>query len=100
MRDFECQAEVLRAAVLRRALGKRAEEAVAASVERADWLVERTGHRVHAPAIREERARLAGLRGDAAAFEQELREAHRAYMEIDAWGHAARLAEEIGVGDL
>jgi hypothetical protein len=50
---------------------------------------------VHAPAIREERARLAGLRSEPAVFAQELREAHRAYMEIDAWGHAARLAGEL-----
>jgi adenylate cyclase len=94
-RDFECQAQIIRATVLRRTQGRHAEEAIAAAVERAAWLVERTGHRVHAPAIREERARLAGLRSEPAVFAQELREAHRAYMEIDAWGHAARLAGEL-----
>lgn len=94
-RDFECQAQITHAAILRRAQGPHAVEAIAAAVERAAWLVERTGHRVHAPAIREERARLAALRGETETFENELREAHRAYMEIDAWGHAARLAAEL-----
>lgn len=96
MRDLECEAQVLRASILRQTEGRRAEEAIAAALERASALVERTGHRIHAPAIREQRARLEALRGDREAAASELRAARDLYAEMDAWAQAARLAEELG----
>jgi len=64
-----------------------AEEALAA----AQALVEATGARVFQPDIHEARAKLARLRGDEAACQRELREAHRLLVAMGATGHATRI---------
>jgi hypothetical protein len=58
-------------------------------------LIEETASRVFAPEVHEERAELARLRGDDTTCERELREAHRLFAEMDATGHAERLAREL-----
>jgi hypothetical protein len=50
---------------------------------------------VYEPFWREARAELAKLRGDDAARERELREAHRLYSEMGATYHAERVAGEL-----
>jgi tetratricopeptide (TPR) repeat protein len=64
-------------------------------VEQMTVLAEDTGMRLYLPQAVELRAELAGLRGDPAAREGHLREAHRLYAEMNAVGHAARLANEL-----
>ena len=66
------------------------------ALDRALELVEETNGRSIEPQLLEERARLAGLLGDAAACERGLRNAQRLYIEIGAGGHAERLVEELG----
>jgi hypothetical protein len=48
------------------------------------------------PFIARERAELARLLGDDTARERELREAHRLFVEMEATGHAERVAAELG----
>jgi len=57
--------------------------------------VEATGGRALAPQILEERARLAGLRGDAGSALDMLRQAQAAYVAIGADAHARRLSDEL-----
>ncbi len=51
--------------------------------------------RAFLPLIRVERAGLAERRGDGAARERDLREAHRLFTEMGATGHAERVAREL-----
>ena len=88
-----------RARVLRRAQGAGARDEIERSLNRALALVEETNGRSIEPQLLEERARLAGLLGDAAACERGLQDAQRLYVEIGAGGHAERLAEELAEGD-
>jgi class 3 adenylate cyclase/tetratricopeptide (TPR) repeat protein len=85
----------LRARVLRIAQGAEARNAIDAALSEAEALVETTGIRAWQPFLHVERAELAGLLGDAAARERELREAYRLFSEMGAAGHAARLAAEL-----
>jgi hypothetical protein len=55
-----------------------------------------SGAFVHRAAIEVERAELARLLGDDAAYESGLRSARRLFTEMGAFGHAARLAERLG----
>jgi adenylate cyclase len=73
----------------------RADE-IGATLVQAAGLVADTGFRVFEPQILEARAELAGLRGDGAARQRELREAQRLYAEIGAAGHVQRLARVLG----
>ena len=76
--------------------GPAAREDVEACLERAsEWLGE-SGARAFEPQILEVRAELAGVVGNQASRERELREAHRLYTEMGATGHAKRLAKELG----
>ena len=59
-------------------------------------LIERIGARGEEPFVRLELAELARRRGDEAAAQCELREAHRLFTEMGATGHAERLAKELG----
>jgi tetratricopeptide (TPR) repeat protein len=94
---FEALNHLALARVLRHARGADAREEIEQTLDRAFELVEETNGRSIEPQLLEERARLAYLVGDAAAFERQLREAHRLYTEIGAGGHAGRLAEELGL---
>ena len=82
--------------MLRGARGADAREEIEQTLDRALELVEETNGRSIEPQLLEERARLAGLLGDAAACERGLRDAQRLYVAIGAGGHAERLAEELG----
>ena len=58
-------------------------------------LAEETGICFYLPLAVELRAALAGLRGDAAARQRHLREAHRLFIHAGATGHARRLTKDI-----
>ena len=96
-RVSEIEVELVLARVALRASGARAHDEVEAALARAEGLVEETEARGLAPWILEVRAELARALGDATAAEHHLREAHRLYTEMGASGHAARLAEELGL---
>jgi class 3 adenylate cyclase/tetratricopeptide (TPR) repeat protein len=66
-------------------------------VERAEALCEKTGMRVHLPALLEVRAASAERRDNPQEARRQLREAHHLYIEMGATGHAERLARELGV---
>jgi len=59
-------------------------------------VVVETGAGAQTPFLIEERARLARDVGDSRGAARLLREAQRAFAEMGAAGHAARLADEIG----
>ena len=61
-------------------------------------LVETTTARGDLPDIHVERARLAGLRGDAPARERHFREAHRLFVEMAAVLRAEHVAAEMARG--
>jgi tetratricopeptide (TPR) repeat protein len=94
---FEALNHLARARVLCRARGTDARDEIERTLDRALALVEETGGRSIEPQLLEERARLAGLLGDGAAYERGLRDAQHLYAEIGANGHAERLAEELGL---
>jgi len=92
MRIAEVHAQLARARVSLAQGGVDARSEIEATLDRALALVHSTGARSYEPQIYVERARLAGLRSDAAGREQSLREAHRLFTEMGALGHAERLA--------
>ncbi len=94
---LECDAHRVLARVLLHTEGRSSEWRIQAALESALELAERTGARSREPFIRDEYAELAGLLGDDATRERELREAHRLYTEMGATGHAQRLAAELGL---
>ena len=63
-------------------------------------LVRSTGARSYEPQICVERAQLAVLLSDPAGRQQWLREAHRLFTEMDATGHAERIAPLIAESSL
>jgi tetratricopeptide (TPR) repeat protein len=91
----ECSAQLTLARVLATVDGAPAAGAIEAALDEAERLIEETGAHLNGPTLHEERARLAGLRGDAAGRERELREAQRLYSEMGASGHVERLAQEL-----
>jgi adenylate cyclase len=92
----ECEAELVRARVLIRFDPSKARDDIAAALDAAAGLAKEMNAKSFEPFICEERARLARVSGDPAAFERELREAQRLYTEMGATGHAERLARELG----
>jgi hypothetical protein len=94
---FEALNHLARARVLRCARGADARDEIEQTLDSALELVEETNGRAIEPKLLEERARLAGLRGDAAACDLGLRDAQRLYTEMGATGHAERLREELGL---
>jgi predicted ATPase/class 3 adenylate cyclase len=97
VRIYECEVHVARARVLLATEGARAREAIEAALAEASTLVQETGAKCWEPFIHEERAALARLLGDDATHQRELREAHRLFTEVEATGHAERLAKELGI---
>ncbi len=93
----QCQAELARARVLLQLEGLEARNEIASALDAAAALAGEMNARSFEPFICEERARLAHVSGDLAAFERGLREAHRLYTEMGATGHAQRLARELGL---
>jgi tetratricopeptide (TPR) repeat protein len=94
-RGWEVYAHLAQARVLRALDGATAKAAIEACLGRAEDLVAETGARAQLPFVIEERARLARDIGDAREAKRRLREALRAFEEMGADGHAARLAAEL-----
>ncbi len=91
----ESRAQIALARILLATEGAVARERVEAALERAESLVRATGAEAHTPSIHLVRAELAGVLGDEADRERELREAHRLYTEMGATGHAERVSREL-----
>jgi class 3 adenylate cyclase/tetratricopeptide (TPR) repeat protein len=87
----ECDAQLTLARVLADVEGATAAAAIEAALQEGERLIAATGARIYSPRLHEERARLAGVRGDAAGRERELRAALRLYTEMGATGHAERI---------
>jgi len=91
----ECQAQLTLARVLSHTEGAPAAAAIETALHEAERLIAATGARSYEPILHEERARLAGVRSDAAGRERELREALRLYTEMGATGHAERISDQL-----
>ena len=94
-RVHEQEAQRSFARVLLRQEGVAAAAAVRAALDRAEALIRETGAKNCQPFVHLERAELARLLRDEAAYQRELREAHRLFLEMGATGHAERLGQEI-----
>jgi tetratricopeptide (TPR) repeat protein len=92
---YELRAHLSRARVLRALDGPNARIEIEASLARAQLLLEQSGAQAFAPFIVEERARLCEVLGDTKGAACHLREAQRLFAEVEATGHAERLAKEI-----
>jgi len=98
-RGWQVRAHLAQARVLRALDGVTAKAAIEACLARAEALVAETGARAQTPFLIEERARLALDLGDARDSAGLLREAQRAFEEMGADGHAARLSRELAVAE-
>jgi tetratricopeptide (TPR) repeat protein len=96
-KGYEVQAHRLLALALLHSQGTRAEPQIEAALAQAEALIAETGARVHTPKLLEARGEVARVLGNEAEWERQLGEAHRAYTEIGATGHAERLARELGL---
>jgi len=94
-RTDEIGAQLAVARVRRCAEGLIARPAIELALERALALIRETGARGFEPHVYLERAALARLAGDEAAYQRELREAHRLFLEIGAPIRAAEVAREL-----
>ncbi len=92
---FEADAQLALAEARLALDGDAARPQIEAALQRCSELIEQTGARIYTPQVHEQRAALAGLAGDGAEAERELREAHRLYTEMGATGHAERVAREL-----
>jgi adenylate cyclase len=90
-----CGAHLARARVLLGTAGAKAREAIEADLAEGMAAAKEQSFKAYVPFLHEERAALARLLGDETARERALREAHRLFTEMDATGHAARLAKEL-----
>ena len=81
--------------MLRALDGADARTEIEASLARAQFLLEKSGAQAFAPFIVEERARLCEVRDDEKGAARLLREAQRLFAEVEATGHAERLAKEL-----
>jgi len=89
---FELRAHLARSRVRRSLDGADARTEIEASLARAQLLLEKSEARAFAPFIVEERARLCEVLGDKEGVARHLREAHRLFVEVEATGHAERVA--------
>ena len=96
LKVFETHAHYYLARVLLHFEGADARAEVESELSRLETLVDWMGARSWQPFVHEERARLARVLKDEATCELELREAHRLFVEMDARGHAERIAQELG----
>jgi adenylate cyclase len=95
--NYESQARIALAQALCASDGAKARAAIEEELDRASTLIEQTGGRAFEPWINEARAELAGVLGDEAERERELREAHRLFVEMGATGHAERVERDLGL---
>ena len=91
----EVIALLTRAQLLLATDGLRASDRIEASLRDATALIEVMDARGLAPFVHVERAQLAQLRQDDAAWSRELEQAHRQFSDIGASGHAERTAKEL-----
>jgi tetratricopeptide (TPR) repeat protein len=91
-RLFEMDALLTRARALLASEGVSCAAEVEHTLAEASAMIEETEARCRQPVFHEISADLARLRGDQAACERELREAHRLFVRIGATGHAERIA--------
>jgi class 3 adenylate cyclase/tetratricopeptide (TPR) repeat protein len=96
-RVSEFSALLTRARALRELHGVQAPKDVEATLAEAAALLEMSGAKSYEPFFHLERAELARLTDDEAAYERELREAHRLFTEIGAPIRAAEVAKELGL---
>jgi class 3 adenylate cyclase/tetratricopeptide (TPR) repeat protein len=92
----EITAHLALARVLLATDGVAGATAIDAALDAATTLMEAADARLHAPPIHVERARLARLRGDAAACERELDAARRLFIAMGAPARAQQIAKEVG----
>jgi hypothetical protein len=92
---YAVRALVNLAGVLRLADGPAAAGEIAATLDRALALINETGMEAWRPEVYVERAELARRLGDEAAYQRELREAHRLFTEMGASGHAERISRQL-----
>jgi len=92
---IEVMALVAHAQLLRATDGLRASDRIEASLHRATALIEAMDARGLAPFVHVERAELARLRQDEAAWRHEVEEAHRQFSAIGASRYAERTAQEL-----
>jgi adenylate cyclase len=79
------------ARVLRLADGAAAAGEIGATLDRVNALIDETGMEATRPLVHVERAELARLLGDEAAYQRELREAHRLFTQMGATGYVSRI---------
>jgi adenylate cyclase len=91
----ECRAQLVLAQVLLHSDGATARSAVETALARAAALIEETGAVMYLPQLHLGRAELAQTLGDDAQRLQELREAHRLFVEMGATGHAERISRQL-----
>jgi hypothetical protein len=96
-RLWEFAALRTRIRALREMRGLEATSEIEAALAEADAWLEMSGAKSYEPFLHVERAELARLKGDEAARERELREAHRLFTEIGALIRAAEVAKELGL---
>jgi class 3 adenylate cyclase len=96
-RFWEFSAQLTRMRALREIHGVEARSEIQAALAEADAWLEMSGAKSYEPFLHIERAQFARLKGDQAARECELREAHRLFLEIGAPLRAAEVAKEFGL---
>jgi hypothetical protein len=94
-RFWEFRALLTRIRALRETQGLQATREIEAALAEADAWLEMSRAKSYEPFLHVERAELARLKGDEAARERELREAHRLFTEIGAPIRAAEVAREL-----
>jgi class 3 adenylate cyclase/tetratricopeptide (TPR) repeat protein len=94
-RLWEHHAQLILARVLMQTEGVAAAGVIAATLSAAQALIEQTGAKSYAPFVHVERAELARLLGDEGTRQNELRAAHRLFLEIGAPIRAAEVAREL-----
>jgi hypothetical protein len=93
---YELRAHLSRSRVLRALDGADGRAEIEASLAAAEQLLEKSGARAFGPFIVEERARLAAVLGDEKGASTLLRQARDLFVEVEATGHVARIADELG----
>jgi tetratricopeptide (TPR) repeat protein len=94
-RIYELWAQLTRIRALRETLGLQGRREIEAALAEAEAWLEMSGAKSYEPFLHVERAELARLSGDEAAYQRELREAHRQFLEIGAPIRAEQVAKEL-----
>jgi hypothetical protein len=95
-RHYEVRGRLQLARALLADLGPGDEQRVRAELDQALATVEALGIRVFTPYVHLERAQLARLLGDGAGYDEELRTAHRLFLDVGAYGRAGEITAAVG----